>query len=153
MKLVPENLNEIKNFTRDENNILKKLGIGLEVFIRQISSNDLEELAAYLDEGEEYYIENDLVGLKKEEVKKLLEKIKRLEIVLKDHILIGEMFDWKEESEMIKYINDIFNKNPKYNYVYNAMSDSDSYWVIFSDIKLPNAEGIDYDDYEEEDDF
>lgn len=151
MKLVPESLNEIQNFTRDENNILKKLDIGLEVFIKQISSNDLEELAAYLDEGEKDYIKNTLFDLNPKQIKEELKKLKKLEIVLKDHILLGEAFDWKEEKEMEEYITKKLNDKNKYNYVYNALPGSDGYWVIFSDIELPNAEGIDYEDYEEED--
>jgi hypothetical protein len=137
-------INEIIDFSREETNPLKKLGIGLEHFIKKITSEDLELLSIYLDHNKEkefieMCIEN---GDSEEEAKKELEKAKRIKIALKGHIFIGNFFDWKEEEEMERYISKVIGPNRKYHYAYNAYPGGDGWYVVFSDIELPNAEFI-----------
>ncbi|MDD5648928.1 MAG: hypothetical protein PHF86_00680 [Candidatus Nanoarchaeia archaeon] len=140
MKLISENLNEFQDFTREENNILKKLGIGVEHFIKKITSEDLELLTYYIEHGENEFTKIFLSDLNNEEIKTKLKKIKKIFNILNNHIMIGEIFDWKESEKMMKYIDKNIGKNKKYQYAYNGIPNSDGCGIIFSDMKLPNAE-------------
>lgn len=139
MKLISESLNKFQDFTRDEKNIFKKIGIGVESIIKKITSNDLEMLMYYIEHGEDEFTKIFLSDLNKEETIIKLKRIKRIYSILKDRILIGDIFDWKESKEMEKYIDKNIGINKKYKYAYNGTPDADWCEVIFSNIKIPNA--------------
>ena len=54
---------------------------------------------------------------------------------------VGDFFDWKEEKAMWKAISQELSKG-KFKYAYNAYPDGDGYSVVYSKVKLPNAEEI-----------
>ena len=113
MKLISESLNKFQDFTRDEKNIFKKIGIGVESIIKKITSNDLEMLMYYIEHGEDEFTKIFLSDLNKEETIIKLKRIKRIYSILKDRILIGDIFDWKESKEMEKYIDKNIGINKK----------------------------------------
>ena len=65
--------------------------------------------------------------------------VKRAEKFLKGKATFGKYFDWKEEDDMIEYIQ----KYARGRYVYNATPGQDGWQVVFSKVYLPRAEEID----------
>jgi len=67
---------------------------------------------------------------------------KAVEKLLKGKVKEGELFDWKELSDMPSYLVKHLRKHPEYKYAYNAYPGGDGVLVIFSKVKLPKAEEV-----------
>lgn len=130
--IVKENINFIRY--KDP---FQGLNIGLTY---KITSNDLELLLYYgnlrIRQFLAVYGETEN---KKEKEEKFI-RIQTIKKILKNYIRFGPFFDWKEEEEMIEYIQ----KYSRGRYVYNAYPGGDGWQLVFSKIKLPAAEKIIY---------
>lgn len=143
MKLVPESLNELQNFNKDENP-LKSLDIGHAAKINRITSEDLELLNLYTlghgkgneDGGNDFpeiFGENEY----REPLKRAREAYKLLEPY---EYMFGDHFYKGMKAEMNEYIHN-YLRNPNYDYAYDYFPmDSDEWHVFFSEIELPSAE-------------
>jgi hypothetical protein len=62
------------------------------------------------------------------------------ELEAEDVLESGDSFDWDDKEEMKEYIK----KNAKGRYVYDGATGTDTAWVVFSKIKLPKADKIEF---------
>jgi hypothetical protein len=125
----------------------KSLDIGLASVIPSIDSYELEQISIGWDpdknEFSEEFYQSQMEGFMEEdpeEYKESLSRFKLIGLALKGHIEFGESFDWKETDEMEEYLDEAPPVDKPY--AYNASPGSDGYFVVWSDIELPNAEPI-----------
>ena len=123
------------------------MGVGVAHLIPKITSEDLELLQFGWDYDKnewndeefikEYSFDDDEPEFKAEQ----LAHAKKIALALKGKIKFNyKVFDWKEEEEMIEFINS--NPEPKFPIPYNAHPGMDDWQIVWSKVPLPSAEII-----------
>ena len=136
MKLIPESLKESLDFERGQDpKTSMKIG-DATILPELIDSNILNAISSFDSFSEEEY--KEFYDSDEDPEEKNYQFVKRAKKFLKGKVTFGKSFDWKEELQMIDYIQ----KYSRGRYIYNATPGQDSWQVVFSKIYLPRAEEI-----------
>jgi len=134
------------NFERksDPKNTLR---IGAASIIPEITSYDLKHLSIGWDAETNSFSEEEyemfMEDYKKDDpfdYNKSIIWLRKVALALKGHIEFGETFDWKQLDAANEYLAK--NQPTDKPYAYEGSPESDQWFIVWSDIELPNAKAI-----------